>query len=170
MTGDLKRIRVPRCRYEIGKSAYRSGKGIQNRNVRSVPTLLARESATRPSRQSGNRPPAGLASGPPSQPHSGATQTARRPTTRTLPLSEASTRTPRRRRTLAGGGLSLLQDAAQQNAEQNGLFGNRQQNADLFGRLFRQQTPNRRRCCSAPLLPSLVGGPCMLPMSRVRNS
>jgi len=31
----------------------------------------------------------------------------------------------------------------QQKSEQNGLFGNGQQNADPLGRLFGQQTPNR---------------------------
>ena len=64
----------------------------------------------------------------------------------------------------AGGGgrwAPSLEDAAQQNAEQNGLFGNGQQNANPFGRLFGQQTPNGWRFCSEPLLPSLVGGPCM---------
>jgi len=40
-------------------------------------------------------------------------------------------------------------------------FGNGQHNADPFGRLFGQQTPNRWRFCLATLLPSLVGRPCM---------
>ena len=33
MTGVIINIGVPRSRYEIGKSVYRSGKGVQNRNV-----------------------------------------------------------------------------------------------------------------------------------------
>jgi len=40
-------------------------------------------------------------------------------------------------------------------------FGNGQHNADPFGRLFGQQTPNRWRFCLATLLPALVGRPCM---------
>ena len=48
---------------------------------------------------------------------------------------------------------------ANRNADQNGLFGNRQTNADLLRLLFGQQSPNRLRFYSAPLLPSLVGGP-----------
>jgi len=58
-----------------------------------------------------------------------------------------------------GGGRSSLQGAGQQNADQNGLFGNRQTNADLLRLLFGQHSPTRLRFCSAPLLPSLVGGP-----------
>jgi len=38
----LRKLRVPRSRYEIGKSVYRSGNGIQNRNVRCIPTLHMR--------------------------------------------------------------------------------------------------------------------------------
>jgi len=52
-----------------------------------------------------------------------------------------------------------LDEAAQQTAEQNCLFGNRQTDADLLAPLFGQQTPNRTSFCSAPLLTSLVGGP-----------
>jgi len=67
---------------------------------------------------------------------------------------------PRRR----GGGVarttrragSSLDAAAQQTAEQNCLFGNRQTDADLFATLFGQRTPNRTSFCSAPLLTSRV--------------
>jgi len=52
-----------------------------------------------------------------------------------------------------------LDEAAQQTAEQNCLFGNRQTDADLLAPLFGQQTPNRTSFCLAPLLTSLVGGP-----------
>ena len=55
--------------------------------------------------------------------------------------------------------ISSLDEAAQQTAEQNCLFGNRQTDADLLARLFGQQTPNRTSFCSEPLLTSLVGGP-----------
>ena len=49
-----------------------------------------------------------------------------------------------------------------QEADRKGLFGNRQTNAHLLRPLFGQQSPNGLRFCSAPLLPSLVGGPCIL--------
>jgi len=54
---------------------------------------------------------------------------------------------------------SSLQGAGRQEAERKGLFGNRQTNAHLLRPLFGQQSPNGLRFCSAPLLPSLVGGP-----------
>ena len=54
---------------------------------------------------------------------------------------------------------SSLDEANEQTAEQNCLFGNRQTNAHLLVRLFGQQSPNRTSFCSASLLASLEGGP-----------
>jgi len=55
---------------------------------------------------------------------------------------------------------SSLDEANQQSAEQNCLFGNRQSNAYLLVPLFGQQSPNRTSFCSASLLliASLEGG------------
>ena len=51
-----------------------------------------------------------------------------------------------------------VNEAAEQNAEQNALFGNKVTNADLLARLFGKETPDRMRFCWAPLLATLVGG------------
>jgi len=56
------------------------------------------------------------------------------------------------------GGPSV-QEAAQQNATQNGLFGNEQQNANPFGCLFGQQ-PRADGDSVSRVCASLVGGPC----------
>ena len=67
-------------------------------------------------------------------------------------------------------GAPSLQDAAQQNAEQNGLFGNGQnaeqnglfgtgqQNANPFGRLFGQQTASVRATDAEPMTILLSSG------------
>ncbi|OSX81503.1 hypothetical protein BU14_0014s0053 [Porphyra umbilicalis] len=57
------------------------------------------------------------------------------------------------------GGRASLDEADEQTAEQNCLFGNRQTNAYLLVRLFGQQSPNRTSFCSASLLASLERGP-----------
>jgi len=56
---------------------------------------------------------------------------------------------------------SSLQDASQQIAEQNCLFCNRQINTDLLVRQFGQQSHNRTPFCSASVLASQQGDPCM---------
>ena len=76
----------------------------------------------------------------------------------------AAARGPRDRSDRAGASpasqrASSLDEANEQTAEQNCLFGYRQTNAYLLVRLFGQQSPNRTSICPASLLASLEGGP-----------